>query len=295
MKRIIFISLFSIVYLHASTLVYNLRIAETTKRQAAKNTYLPRLFALALVSQWTKFVDDRHQTYTGGIANFLYSRKAWYIQATGAAAHVHEKKDDVEFSRTQADDILLSAGYSTSFNKRTRFTFSAMIGIPTHKDVSPEGLQFGTGHVGLGMQLDGAFFYAEQFNRAVLAAARYIRFFPRNITISINEQPVPFTFNIGNAIDLFIAHNSWWGHHQLEVGYNPTFVFQAKIVPHLDIFIDKTNFIRSSFFGSYHYGLVIRTKPSAVSLGLSYGFEHIPKDFRAERILSAWISWGINF
>lgn len=284
--------------LYTATIVYNLRIAEATKRQAAESSYRrPSLAVLVLVSQWSKSRDDIHFSYTGGLLSLQHSKKSFYIRADMAVAHVAQKKDDVKFSRTQTDDILFSGGYSFVLSERARFTLSGLLGIPTHKDLSPEGTQLGIGHVSLGGQLDSAFFYSSNFNHTIFAAARYLRFFPRDITFLIANQNVQFNFNIGNAIDLFIAHASKWGiRNRFEFGYNPTFVFQARICPRLDVFTNRINFIRSSFFANYRYGFLINKKlPSGIGLGISYGFEHIPKDVGLQYVVTAWIGWGINF
>lgn len=282
--------------MHSATLVYNLRIAETTKRQALDNEYRrPSTAAFTLVNQSSKRYDTTCLGYTGGLATLYYATESLHIQADFAAANVRQEKDSVKFSRTQIDDILLTAGYSCSLDDHTRITFSGMLGIPTHKDLSFEGIQFGTGHVGIGVQMDGSFFYAAHYQHFILAAARYLHFFSREVVITINKQDKKFRFTIGNAVDLFIAHNSNWGRHRLELGYNPTFVFEAAIQPNLDTVVDQTNYIRSSFFGSYRYLFFLGKSPCGIGVGLSYGFDHIPKDFGSKRIIAVWLGLSINF
>lgn len=284
--------------LHSSTVVYNLRIAEATRRQAADSKYRrPSLAVVALVSQWSKSRDDIQFSYTAGLLSLYHSKKSFFIRADMAVGHVTQKTDDTKFSRTQTDDILLSGGYSFALSERSRFTLSGLFGIPTHKDTGLEGVQFGIGHFSVGAQLDGAFFYSSHFNHTIFTAARYIRFFPRDISTCIAKQKLEFNFNLGNAIDLFISHASRWGkRNRFEFGYNPTFVFQANICPRLDDFIHRINFINSSFFANYRYGFLIKQKfPSGFGVGLSAGFQHIPKDVGLKYIITIWGGWGINF
>ncbi len=298
-KRSFILFLCHISLLQSATIVYNLRIAESTKRQAQalESTYRrPSLAVLALVSQFSKSRDDIRFWYTGGLLSLYHAKKSFFIRADMAVAHVNQKTCDTKFSRTQTDDILVSGGYSFAMNERTRFTLSALLGIPTHKDTSLEGIQLGIGHVGLGGQLDGAFFYSPHMNHTIFTAIRYIRFLPRDISACIANQHLKFNFNVGNVIDLFISHASRWGRHKFEFGYNPTFIFQAHICPRLDLFTDRVNFIRSSFFANYRYGFLIHQKfPSGIAGGISYGFEHIPKDVGLKYAVTLWAGWGINF
>lgn len=289
-----------ISFLNGATIVYNLRIAEATKRQAADNKFRrPSFAAVALVSQWSKARDDIQFSYTGGLLSLSHSKKSFFIRADMAVAHVRQEVKEIKFSRTQTDDIVISGGYSFALSERARFALSGLTGIPTHKDKILEGIQMGIGHFSVGGQFDSAFFYAPNFNHTIFAAARYIRFFARNSSTCVANQKLDFNFNPGNVIDLFLSHASRFSRSRFEFGYNPTFVFQANICPTspaLDIFISKVNFIRSSFFVNYRYGFLINQKlPSGVGLGLSYGFEHIPKDISLKYVVTAWIGWGINF
>jgi hypothetical protein len=278
--------------------VYNLRIAETSRRQAQEEKFKkPSIFAVGLVNQWNRLRDNSQEDYTSGLATINYSTKSAYIHADIAVGNVRQKTKSHSFSRTQMDDILITGGYGFKLNHRSRITFSGLLGIPTHKDLSPEGLQFGTGHVGVGLQMDGSFFYSPHYNNAILAAARYIHFFPRTI-----EVPIPLTtqiqkvdYNIGNAIDLFISHFTKWHRNRFEFGYNPTFIFGATSCPFIATLIEQSKLIRSNFFGNYRRLFRLGNHPSGVGVGLSYGFDHSHKEFASKRVITAWIGWGINF
>ncbi|MEX0849129.1 MAG: hypothetical protein WD055_02775 [Candidatus Dependentiae bacterium] len=56
-----------------------------------------------------------------------------------------------QFERTQTDDILFYAGRGFKLNEKSRGTISGILGVPTHKDDSLEGIQFGTGHYAIGV------------------------------------------------------------------------------------------------------------------------------------------------
>jgi hypothetical protein len=265
---------------YSLTLVYNLRIAEATKRQKTPGDQrYPSIASFTLVDHASERRDGTHYNYIGGLATYYYATESLHAEIDTAAAHVCQKKDGASFSRTQFDDILFSGGWSVSLNERSRATVTGMIGIPTHKDLSPEGVQFGTGHGGVGIQLDGSFFYSKNYHHFIAIAGRYLRFFPRTIHILINDHATPFRFNIGNVVDLFISHSSNWERHHVEVGYNPTFLFEASIYPSLALITEQTNYIRSSFFGSYRYLFLVGKHASGISTGLSYGFDHIPSTF----------------
>ncbi len=296
MRTIFLILLLIVCDLESASLVYNLRIAESTKRQAVESPYRkPSLAVIALVSQFSKSRDDIRFSYTGGLLSLQHSKKNFFIRADIAAAHVKQKTCETKFSRTQTDDILFSGGYSFVLDEKTRGAITVILGIPTHQDTILEGTQFGTGHVGLGGQFDGAYFYSG--NNTIFVAARYIRFFARDISTCIANQRLEFNFNIGNVVDLFISHASRLGRrHKFEFGYNPTFVFQAHICPPIEQFLTRINFIRSNFFANYRYGFLIHEKfPSGIAAGISYGFEHVPHDIGIKYVVTVWGGWGINF
>jgi len=247
--------------------------------------------ALTAVYQSAVRYDELRWELAGGLATFYYAGTAWYFEVDTAVAHVHQKKNNSSFGRTQWDDLLLTVGYCHPFSSHTRLTGSAMVGIPTHKDLGLQGIQFGTAHPALGLQCDGSFFYTDDYRSCVLGAARFLHFFPR----TIKKDAQSFDFHLGNAVDLFLAHNSIWEHHRIELGYNPTFVFSAAICPSFELVIRQTNYIRSNFFGSYRYVWTTQRLAGSCAVGFSYGFDHQPKDLGSKRVITAWGSIGISF
>lgn len=304
MKNIFFILLiitylFNAIDARSVSIVYNLRVAQTTRRQRLEEKkHLHSIAAVTAFGQFRKKYDETHQSIGGGLGTYIYTLKSVYAKVDFAAARAHEENTTTTTfsdSRTQTDDLLITAGYSHKINDRKRFTLSGILGLPTHKDTNLEGFSFGTGHIGLGLQADGAFIYSPKKHHAIMAAARYVHFFPRDADVTINDTKQRFDFALGNLIDLLIAHSSHWNKHSLEIGYNPSFAFGAHINPPLDDVVDKTNFIRSSFYGAYQYRFAIRAKPSAIALALSYGLDHINKRFGNKQIVTVWALWGINF
>jgi hypothetical protein len=278
------------------SIVYNLRIAETTKRQALEERHRnPFIMAATFFNQWRERYSGPHELITGGLATFIYSYCSLFARADFAVAHVSEKGQDLCFSRTQPDDILFSLGFSHKFRERTKITLSGLLGIPTHKDLSFDGIQFGTGHVGAGLQLDGSFAYSKNGHHSLMGAARFVRFFPRPVCFAVGELTQLFDLDIGTIADLLIVHHSNWGRHRVEVGYDAAWGFGAAIQPALVEVIEKASFMRNSFYGSYRYGFLICSIPSAVTFGLSYGFDQRPKQFGLKQIITLWGSWGISF
>ena len=155
-----------------------------------------------MFDQTRKRCDSVSQNIAGGLATYLYLRKRFYCKADFAVGHVRSNNIDGTFSRTQTDDILLTFGYSKAITKKTKASISLLLGFPTHRDTILEGIEFGTGHNGFGLQLDGSFICSEKENQSILAAARYIRFFPASVLFPVLNKYSPFVLDIGNLVDL---------------------------------------------------------------------------------------------
>ncbi len=278
--------------------VYNLRIAEITKRQITaelqKKIKGPLLQSLVLINQMRKKNTGIHQNIFGALESLIFFSKNAYLRADWAFGRVSEKLDDFHFSRTQTDDILVSGGFSHAVSDRTKLTFSSLLGIPTHNETGFEGIQFGTGHVGFGLQIDNAFIYSKNKNHSLRSAVRYIRFFERTIIIAL-LQGRKFKFNLGNLTDLYIAHHSKFGRHSFELGYNPSFLFGPSIRPIIQHVVDETTFIRSNMYVSYQQFFFLQDHPSGFATAISYGLDHTSKLFGLKRIITFWAAWGINF
>lgn len=277
---------------HPITIIYNLRIAETTRRQGImKDLARPNIIAITPFGQWRNRCDGARQKCLGAIGTYMYGREKWYIRADTAVGNVREKNRLGCFGRTQMDDVLLTAGYGFSASEQAQFTLCGMVGIPTHKDTGFQLIQFGTGHASIGAQFDGAYSFDHQH---IMGAVRYIHFFPRNTCIPLVSSQ-PFRFDLGNLIDLLVAYNHRWGPHKLELGYNPTFAFGASLRPTIPELAGQANFTRSSLFITYQYLFFIRDTPNSIIFGYSFGLDHKPTPLQIKRQMTAWFSWGVNF
>ena len=285
--------------LYGITIVYNFRIAETTRSHL--KTLIKRrksIIALTTFAQFRKLLKEVHQSAVGGLLNYVYMKEDFYARISSAIAHVRTKTNNTllatPISRTQTDDILFTAGYALTVHERLKVAFSGHFGIPTHKDTSLQALQFGTGHVGLGGQIDGVLHFNE--HQALMAAVRFIHFFSRDVPISIDDVIREVDFSPGNVADLFFSYQHVWKSHQIECGYNPTFIFDARLSIPLPLVIEEINSTTHSFFASYRYGFLIRkTYPSAFIIGTSIGTNPQPESIGNTTIVTAWLSWGINF
>lgn len=282
--------------LYGITIVYNLRIAETTKTQIrALAQKRHSIAAFTAFAQCRKLLKNVHQSAIGGLGTYIYMKESFYARANAAVARVHTKQDNnpTTFARTQFDDILFTVGYALPIENCFSVAISLHLGVPTHKDTSLQFLQFGTGHVAFGGQLDAM--YAFDDKQACIAAARFLHFFPRTVDISIDPLNRQFNFTPGNVADLLFAYEYRWKTQQIEIGYNPTFIFDAHIQPFLPNVLPQINTISHNFFGSYRYGFLIKKYPNAIIFGTSIGVVPLPERFGNTHITTVWFSWGINF
>lgn len=278
------------------SIVYNLRVAQTTKRIIIDPLFpKPSLGTITPFGTFREKYNGVKHHCGGGLFTLIYSPHSFFLRVDAAVARVSSFDNGVYFKRTQADDLLFSGGYSPHISDKMRITFSGLLGFPTHKDTSLEFVQFGYGHYGLGGQIDGSFIYSSNRDHTIRCAARLIHFFPRTIAIPIENQFELFKYNNGNLADLFIAFHSKIGFHSIETGYDASFFFNAAIHPHYDDAVKKTNYIRNSFYGIYKYRYVIHDVAQMLALALSYGFDSKPKIYGNKRIITIWGSWTVNF
>lgn len=287
------------------TVVYNIKISQTTRRfqsaaplpvdGEAHNTTA----TLTLVDQWRETYNHIKQKTAAGLITLLYSPDGWFARLESAVGYVKNSYPipvNLIASRAQIDDIILSAGYGVLVYDRARVTASALLGIPTHCDLGLLGAQLGTGHVGLGVQLDAAYAYSPCKDHSLMGAVRYIRFLSRNTPACIKQEPACFNLTLGNLCDIVCATHSSWGRHQWEGGYNATFAFGAHSnAEEILAFKDQAQFMRSSFYTTYAYLFPIKQYMSGTSVGISYGFDHKPQCLGFQRMVSVWATWGIKF
>lgn len=201
---------------HAVTIVYNMRIAEITKRQKLNLSNQNRnILAQTSFGQVRTLKNGFKQRAFGAIASYIRAQESVYLKIDGAYGHVQNNILTRTVKRTQTDDILFTGGYSHTVGTYGRLTYSALLGIPTHRDFIFELAQLGTGHVGTGAQIDGSYAYVSDRSNVLFAAARLIHFFPRNASPRDPcLQPLypcdEYNVKLGNIADLFVAHQINW-------------------------------------------------------------------------------------
>lgn len=276
--------------------VYNLRIAETTKRIGIEPVFeQPSLGTVTMFGTFRKkYNGDKHRSI-GGLCTLVYAPESFFLRLDAAVGRVASNDQGVFFSRTQVDDLLFSAGYSPSLSEKMRLTFSGFLGLPTHKDTSLAFVQFGYGHYGLGAQIDGSFIYSHNKDHTLRSAIRCIHFFPRRVCAQVDRGIESFKYGLGDLIDLFIAFHNKINKHNIELGYNGSFFINASIYPNLESALQKANYTRHSFFGMYKYHFLINTTTNMLATALSYGFEPTPKIYGNKRLITVWASWSVNF
>ena len=283
-----------VTQLNGVSFVYNMRVAEITRRQALNPRYTdPSIMTLTTVNQLFKLYSSGTDNAIGELATYLYLRKKFYCKLDCAVGHVQSNLFGTKFSQNQIDDILLTMGYSKTITKKTRATISLLLGFPIHSDTLLQGVEFGTGHNGFGLQLDGAFVFSEKGNQSILAAARYIRFLPATAYLAAHNQCLSWHVDIGNLVDLIAGYNYRFGPNEIEIGYDASFLFGSSICPTIEALANQINYIRSNFYGAYKHLFLREKNPQGIIIALSYGFDNKPKIFK--HILTLWATWGINF
>lgn len=283
------------------SVVYNMRILQTTNQRASHISNLrPSIGSLVFIEQFReRRTINSHEHFDALLGSYVYTARPFYIRTDFAFGHVNSKINNVKFSRTQSDDIYLAGGYTHQMTERSNLTGSLILGIPTHRDTVLQGIQFGTGHIGVGAQLDGLFALRSETPQTILTAVRFLHFIPRSASTCLTGQRLNFCVDIGNLVDLFIAYQVNLGcnrNHRLMTGYNPQFLFNASISPQIPALQNFSAIgARSNFFASYVYFFPIGDHISGLVAGFSYGFDHLPKCFGIKNQETFWIGWGVNF
>lgn len=277
--------------------VYNMRMAATTRaEEAARYTSLA---SSTLFDIERTHYNATHTAVTGGLATYIHTEPAWYGRIDFAVGNARGRLGSIRSSKVQTDDILFTAGYGFNTQRSAKITVSGLVGIPTHND---EGIiipQFGTGHLGLGAQIDGAFTFRQHPNHSLQAAVRLVHFVPQSNQITKDLVTQQFRIDIGNLADGFFAYVGTFGdrkNHIFEAGYNPQFLFQSAITPQRAPFPISVDYVRHIFYTSWVCKFNIHSeRPHAFSLLFSYAFDSKPKTTGNKHIFVTAIGWGINF
>lgn len=302
-RRLVMSLLIILCYYHPlfsikTSIVYNMRVSTITKALRFNNSK-QNVFIELPFGQWRKYSDGDKQDDYGLMNSYIYQRPPYYIKIDGAFAWIRSRKKTSTVARTQTDDLLFSSGYCHKFGDKGSITASGILGIPTHRDYSLEGIQFGTGNVGLGAQLDGSYRYGNNKN-IIFPAFRYIYFIPRNAqqkTTAVDPYPCnQYKIKLGSLIDIFISYMRVWNDvNKFEVGYSPTFNVGDSVEPFIDHFSATEETIRQSFFGVYERAFNIKKMKNNIVIALSGGFYNTPKDHRALYHLTSWLAWSLFF
>lgn len=287
------------VSLHALTEVYNLRITTLTAERLDLDdnfgTHLPALFTSKLITRIRETRIGNNQLLAANMNSIIYSYKKLYARVDTCWGYVRERSVDITTQNTQSDDILFSTGCRHTVNPHVHVTYSALLGIPTHKDYAFEFFQLGTGHYAIGGQIDSIF---KQDNHSWVTAVRCVHFFKAQAKFPTEESTcMPLDFSLGNFVDIIIAYyRKIHRNHSFEIGYNPTFAFSIHACPPLSCHDLPSYGIRNSWYSIYRYSFVTCQHPMAIGLSASYGFDIAPRiDGAIGRNMSCWISYNINF
>ena len=279
------------------SVVYNLRIAETTKHYRLDSHYIyPILIADTPLGQLRHKRDGTRQSVAANLSNFIYSAKTFYVRADFAVARITQDKQGVHFAQTQTDDLLFSAGYTHSLQEGMIVTLSGLLGIPTHR-VESRKLPVRVwscwiGNTGRWRLRVFAEPKPETFNENGCSG---YSFFPAKTPFKNDDQVHQYDFDFGNLADLFIAHHTTWGDHRFEAGYNPTFLWGTEISPRIANVVKNIPSIRSTFYGTYKYCFSLYDLPNSIALGFSEGFDHKPQKEGYKNITAFWVTWDLNF
>lgn len=302
-KRIIVLVALSFGVVQAISIVYNMRIANITRRQHAN---VPGNHAHAVIEtpfgQWRALKDGTKQHDAGVLNSYIYSRSSGYIKVDTAVGHiatdipVPARNTSMHIARMQWDDLLFTGGYGHHVFKNGRVAYSALFGIPLHRDYILELAQFGTGHIGVGAQIDSS--YALTDNQTMFFALRGIYFVPRNARVE-NPCLTPlyaqstYDIRLGTVFDIFISYQTMWNvYNRLEYGYDATFAPTGSINPPVT---NGVEFTRHSFFGVYFRTIPLFGKMTGLIIGLSGGFDSRPPVLGNRYHTTLWGSWGFAF
>jgi hypothetical protein len=284
---------FCFLNIHSASVVYSLKISETTRHAVSNEEDYPLSFNLSSVNSYREEFSGVREKILSCLASLIYSPVDYYIRADFGFASLNRDRKKLNFSKMEIDDFLLTAGKSKNFNDKIKLSFSGLFGIPTHKDYSIiQPLQFGIGHFGLGLQLDGSCVYSSDKKHSIFGAARFIYFLPRIIDGFKNSK---FDYDPGNLVDLFISHQSVWKKSRVEFGYDATFAFNPSILPCNKVLLEESVLQRNSFFLTYSHDFFIQKYLAGLLFGFSYGFDTLPCIFGFKKILSFWVSGSISF
>lgn len=285
--------LLEIMPIQAGSMVYNFRIAQLTKQPIFEHPHdrTHSLVLLPFISFFKKYAGPT-QTYTGGLASYIFDTQHFYARIDTAGAHIRAQEHHITtYHGSASDDILLSAGYSHRFTKEhTVVTFSALTGIPTHDVDILKHPDFGYGQASIGGQIDGATSFGPI--HSAVYGTRYFYFIPRT---AYDRTKQAYRFSNGNLYDVLLAYKANWQQHGYEFGYTVRANFGARCMPLCDEILKRINYVRSNFYAVYKYKFIIGRVAHRLLFDVGYSFDHKSKIYGNKYIVTTWASWQVNF
>ncbi|HEX2977645.1 MAG TPA: hypothetical protein VHO47_00780 [Candidatus Babeliales bacterium] len=273
-------------------MVYNFRIAQLIT-EIDEETMGKKYNLLALpFDEYDKRYNGIMRNFIGGLGSFNYNFSPYSFRTDFAVSYVHEKAlNRKTFNDIQTDDILFTFGRNFFPNKKTVITASGLLGVPTHKLLRYLHPSFGYAQFGLGTTLDGSYKFHKQ--NSLLFGARYIYFVPAKGKDILGNT---YTFSLGNVGDILLAYEGKLKKkHALMMGYALVSHFGGFSTPRFDEVVKKENYLRSSWYAVYKYKFLIDDISNRILFYISYGFDHSPKVFGMEYIVTFWFAWSVNF
>lgn len=309
-KYVIIITFFISQLIQGSiSLVYNIRIAEASKKKALE-TLKPYTFTFTPTGAYGKTRNDIITGLIGFLQSATYTHNSFFAQFNCAFGETYlivpplialGNTTTIHIKSFYTDDILIKLGYIYSYTDQLSFSFTGHLGLPTHKDYVLQTFPLGYAHVGLGFQFDSQYIYSSPQENAIRSAFRLIQFIPRNAMASLFNQGSTaatnnrFNINLGTLIDIFISHLSIFGNHRLEFGYDQIIFCNGKIRPFLPFALEFFNFISPNFFLAYNYNNSTKYINHILSIGTSLGFTIWPNQFGNKISVEPWMTYIINF
>ena len=276
------------------SVVYNFRIAQITKQPiTTKQDKHPYSLTALLFNLFQEtYVNNIHENYCGGLVAFNYNiGSSYYIRTDFAVSHFNQVQQQVRIvEETESDDILVTFGRNFQPNDKSRVTLSGLVGVPTHSPFTLQRIPFGSGQVGVGIQLDGLYKLAKKTD--FLWGTRYNYFIPRTAQDALENH---YKFTTGSIADLLAAiQTSFSLAHGLEGGYAARWGFGARAWPVIPI-LARTNYQRNSFYLVYKYTILTPKTAQRLLFDVTYGFDSRPKELGYKNAVMVWAAWGMNF
>ncbi|MBP9764774.1 hypothetical protein KBD08_00375 [Candidatus Babeliales bacterium] len=297
MKKFIFYSIITTTLAHmplaAVSIVYNFRIAQVTRQPIAAHTQKrPNSLSVLLFDFFQKTrTQNIRENYIGGITTYNRNfAEKYYLRTDFACAHTHQTiKQKTTANVTETDDILFTVGRNILAHEKLKVSISGLFGIPTHAVHTLQRVGFGTGQVGVGVQLDGLYHLKQKVD--FLWGTRYNYFIPRN---AFDAQCNSYKFTIGSIADILIAaQTSNPLSHGLEGGYAARWGFGIKATPTIAQ-LDSFNYMRNNFYLVYKYTFLRQRFAHRLLLNISYGYDVKPERLGYNAVM-IWGSWGVAF